>query len=184
VPDAKQIQLERRELFKQNEKWQQVLDTLLTAWTQYFNFATSYRDPGNWVEKLDVEGEGLAVRWHRTWGKDAIHDDELRIVTTWLEIFSMCQRRWFGLGKAIEIKVLCLHHQVTIPKDDIPRHCWREKRDLWEVYSANFNYLVDIVHAIGLLKRRSVDAAEDSKTHQEQLEIFSDFLDGLADVLE
>jgi len=191
VLDERQVKLQQRELFRQNEKWQRIIDKLLTAWTQYFNFRTCHEDPYNWTEELVAEGEGLCVRWRRTVGSKfdtrvyvLPEAEDYRVVVTWLDIFNVERgRKWLGLRrKRKETKVLCMHHEVTIPYADIPKQCWRVRKVPWEVYNVNSDHLVSIINAITLLKRCAIGAKEDSDTQQERMEIFNDFLDGLADI--
>lgn len=185
--DAKQVALQQRELFRKNVKWQGILDKLLAAWTLYFNFETGHEDPYNWTNELAVTGEGLSVCWSRSYsgryGVTRVEDP--RVVTTRLEILNVKRgRKWLGLRKKrTETTVLCLRHEVTIPKDDVPKQCWRVTKVLWKVCNVNVDRLVDIVNAIELLKRRAVGAEEDSEAQQERLKVFNDYLDGLADVI-
>lgn len=191
--DAKEVSLEKLEVFRQNERWKKILDELLSAWTQFFNYETGHKDPYNWVDGLQVEDEKLCIQWNRTYGKSQWHstrgytytvDDRIETVITRLEVLNIVRRRkWLGLRKkCIETTVLILRHEVDIPRDSISKQCWRGKSDLWEVPNVNFEYLGDIVDAIRLLRERTIDAKDVGEAHGENMQIFSEHLDGLADV--
>lgn len=183
--DTMDTEANKLKVFNENTKWQKIIDEFLAAWAEFFDYETGDKESWEIPRELSVVGQGLTIRWKHGgvyWGNYALTVSNIkrkRILRRpgW-------PRRVEGSAK----RDIISFHRFDI----ISFHQWKSQD--WFLWFINFDRLLDIVSATRLLRERALvakDACEvreeanmdACEVHKDKLEIFNDYLDGLAEVL-
>jgi hypothetical protein len=177
---AKDTEKDKLEVFKRNEKWQDVIKEFLAAWKEFFDIAVMRNEFHKIRAGFSVKDTGTYIQWYHL--PDSPHvgpERKLLHLPPSLELFNVTYRRRCLRQRREEISAAYFEGEGLIGKED------------WQLMTVNFNHLLDIVGATSLLRERTVDAkcehaaaAEAAReVHEDRMAIFSDYLDGLAEVL-